>query len=68
MRNFLRLACVVMATLMCTTSLWAQTSTLRFNNEKKFKIVQFTDIHWIYNNPDSDIAGERMREVLDTER
>ncbi len=68
MRNFLRLACVVMATLMCTTSLWAQTSTLRFNNEKKFKIVQFTDIHWIYGNPDSDIAGVRMREVLDAER
>lgn len=68
MRNFLRLACVVMATLMCTTSLWAQTSTLRFNNEKKFKIVQFTDIHWIYGNPDSDVAGVRMREVLDAER
>ena len=68
MRNFLRLACAVMATLICTTSLWAQTTTLRFNNEKKFKIVQFTDIHWIYGNPDSDIAGERMREVLDAER
>lgn len=42
--------------------------TLKFNADGKFKIVQFTDIHWQYGNPKSDIAGERMAEVLDAEK
>ena len=46
----------------------AQAQELRFNSNHKFKIVQFTDIHWIYNDPASDKAGERMREVLDAEK
>lgn len=45
----------------------AQDTELKFRNGK-FKIVQFTDIHWVYNNPASDIAGERMAEVLDAEK
>lgn len=45
-----------------------QAQELRFNTNKKFKIVQFTDIHWIYNDPASEKAAERMREVLDTEK
>ena len=45
-----------------------QAQELRFNTNKKFKIVQFTDIHWIYNDPASEKAAERMREVLDAEK
>lgn len=45
-----------------------QAQELRFNSNKKFKIVQFTDIHWIYNDPASEKAAERMREVLDAEK
>ena len=40
---------------------------LRFSKDGKFKIVQFTVVHWSADNPASDIAGERMNEVLDAE-
>ncbi len=46
----------------------AQAQSLRFNADKKFKIVQFTDVHFIYGNPKSDIALERINEVLDAEK
>ncbi|MCC8171434.1 MAG: metallophosphoesterase family protein [Parabacteroides sp.] len=46
----------------------AQSQTLKFNADKKFKIVQFTDVHFIYGNPKSDIALERINEVLDAEK
>ena len=42
----------------------AQQQTLRFNKDGKFKIVQFTDVHYIYNDPRSDISEEGMRTVL----
>lgn len=45
----------------------SQSKPLRFSKDKTFKIVQFTDVHWIAGNPASDIAGERMNEVLDAE-
>lgn len=43
-------------------------STLKFNADKKFKIVQFTDVHWVPGNPASTEAAERMNEVLDIEK
>ncbi|MGL4853300.1 MAG: metallophosphoesterase family protein [Phocaeicola sp.] len=46
----------------------AQTKSLTFNANKKFKIVQFTDVHWVPNNPASEEAGERMSEILDAEK
>ena len=46
----------------------AQVSPLQFNKNGEFKIVQFTDIHFKYGNPASDIALKRIGEVLDTER
>lgn len=41
---------------------------LKFNAEGKFKIVQFTDVHWIAGNPKSDVAGVMMNEILDAEK
>lgn len=46
----------------------AQQPTLQFNKDGKFKIVQFTDVHYIHNNPKSAISIERINEVLDTEK
>ena len=46
----------------------AQVSPLQFNKNGEFKIVQFTDIHFKYGNPASDIALKRIGEVLDAER
>ena len=34
----------------------AQQQTLLFNKDGKFKIVQFTDVHYIYNDPRSDVS------------
>lgn len=68
MRFFKRVFCVALIALWSVATASAQDIELKFNNNRKFKIVQFTDIHWIYNNPASDIAGERMAEVLDAER
>ena len=41
---------------------------LKFNSDSKFKIVQFTDTHVIYGDSRSDVAIERMNEVLDAEK
>ena len=41
---------------------------LKFNAEKKFKIVQFTDVHVKHGNPKSDIALQRIAEVLKAEK
>lgn len=46
----------------------AQVSTLKFNKNGEFKIVQFTDVHFKYGNPASDIALKRINEVLDAEK
>lgn len=49
-----------MATLACAQN-------LKFNANGKFKIVQFTDVHYISDDPRSDIAIERINEVLNAE-
>ena len=47
---------------------FAQKTGLKFNPDKKFKIVQFTDLHVKWQDPRSDIAFERMNQVLDDEK
>lgn len=49
-------------------ALSAQSAGLKFNDKGEFKIVQFTDVHFKYGNPASDIALERIDEVLKNER
>lgn len=46
---------------------FGESPALKFNASGKFKIVQFTDVHFKYGNPASDIALERIKEVLDAE-
>lgn len=53
---------------LCMGMLGMQAQTLQFNSNKKFKIVQFTDVHWVPGNPASEEAAERMNEVLDAEK
>lgn len=60
----LRLTAMLALTLASLTA-FAQ---LRFNADGKFKIVQFTDIHWIYDDSRSDVAAENMRYILDAEK
>lgn len=49
------------------TPLNAQNDILKFSKTGEFKIVQFTDIHFKYGNPASDIALERIEEILEAE-
>jgi 3',5'-cyclic AMP phosphodiesterase CpdA len=41
---------------------------LKFNPNGKFKIVQLTDIHYIYGNPNADVAIECINKMLDVEK
>lgn len=63
-RIYLALCLVSLAIMFCR----AQVSPLKFNKNGEFKIVQFTDVHFKYGNPASDIALKRINEVLDAER
>lgn len=68
MKLFRNTFCALMLSMLCAVTASAQNDVLKFNNNHKFKIVQFTDIHWKYGNPASDKAGERMAEILDAEK
>ena len=59
---------LALVSLCMTVFCFAQKSELRFNKDGKFKIVQFTDVHFKYKNPASDIALERINQVLDEEQ
>lgn len=59
---------LALVSLCMTAFCFAQKSELQFNKDGKFKIVQFTDVHFKYKNPASDIALERINQVLDEEQ
>ena len=59
---------LALISLCMNTFCFAQKSELQFNKDGKFKIVQFTDVHFKYKNPASDIALERINQVLDEEQ
>lgn len=63
-RIFLAFSLVVLSFLCCH----AQTSSLLFNKNGEFKIVQFTDVHFKYGNPASDVSLKLINEILDVER
>lgn len=66
--NELKSVCLVfLLSCLAGVSIKAQSPLLKFNADKKFKIVQFTDIHWVPGNPASEEARERMEEVLEAE-
>lgn len=54
--------------MMCLSIFSMKAQGLKFGEDKKFKIVQFTDVHWIADSIASEEAGERMNEVLDAEK
>ena len=68
MKTIRPLFCMAVLAFLCVLPSMAKSDGLKFNKKNKFKIVQFTDVHWIYNNPASDEAGECMAEVLDAEK
>lgn len=63
----MKFVCVLLC-LLCTTSCIKAQNVLKFNQEGKFKIVQFTDVHNVYNDPRSKVALQRIKEVLNVEK
>lgn len=64
-----RLTCLgIVLLLVSATLLQAQETALRFGADKKFKIVQFTDVHWVPGNSNSYDAQKCITEVLDAEK
>ena len=58
----------IVCLLMCIGISPMKSQDLKFGEDKKFKIVQFTDVHWKADSIASEEAGERMSEVLDAEK
>ena len=46
----------------------ACSAQLKFNENKTFKIVQLTDIHWVAGDEKSEIAAENINLILDEEK
>lgn len=60
---------ILSALLALSTVIPAFSQTrMNFNRKGEFKIVQFTDVHYIPDDPRSDIALERISEVLKVEK
>lgn len=68
MKNLKFLFLAIILTCVGTIASMAQTPVLKFNADKTFKIVQFTDIHWVPGNPASEEAKARMNEILEAEK
>ena len=66
MKTLQLLKCILL--LMCIGISPMKSQDLKFGEDKKFKIVQFTDVHWKADSIASEEAGERMGEVLDAEK
>ena len=58
MRKFRIVLALLLAGAISVQSAGAQEKSLKFNEVGKFKIVQFTDIHWIGGDERSEVAGE----------
>lgn len=65
MKNFLLAAILLLCASLGAN---AQTHTLRFNENGKFKIVQFTDLHIKWQDSRSDIAFRCMKNTLEAEK
>lgn len=58
---------VILLALLPLAGFAAGNRPLRFGSDGKFRIVQFTDIHWQPGNPASEEATRCMEAVLDAE-
>ncbi len=57
---------LILSFIVC--SAYGQTEVLKFNDDHKFKIVQFTDVHYISGRVESAVSIELINEVLDAEK
>lgn len=62
MEKLTRITATLLA-LICCAAVSAQPS-VRFNEDGTFKVVQFTDLHFIHDREESRIALERIQDVI----
>lgn len=62
------LSCVQKAQSMPSSSGTSFAGELKFNSNGEFKIVQFTDLHYIYDDPRAKAALQNIDVILDAER
>ena len=55
---------LTLAFLLVTTFCMAQKSELKFSKDGKFKIVQFTDVHFKYGNRDLFITRRNYTSIM----
>ena len=60
MKQFALTLCMVLLSVMFCR---AQIKPLKFDKNGEFKIVQFTDVHFKYGNPASDIVNPEKPDV-----
>ena len=51
-----QLLIILSLVLGCLQPGYTQKPVLKFNKDGKFKIVQFTDVHYIHRNPKSAVS------------
>lgn len=63
-----QIVCILLFFFGCMYEGSARQPVLKFNKDGKFRIVQFTDVHYVHGNDKSAISVERINEVLDAEK
>ena len=59
---------LLLLTLLFVLTPVVNAGTLKFRNDNTFKIVQFTDLHYIHGNDDAKAALENVNAVLEMEK
>ncbi|MDR0994818.1 MAG: metallophosphoesterase family protein [Tannerella sp.] len=59
---------LVLGCLFATTTTAQGQRDFHFNARGQFKIVQFSDTHYIYNNPEAQVALKGVGEIMDAEK
>lgn len=70
MKNFHLVLSLQLLSILClfsNLSLIAQNTDLKFNQNGKFKIAQFTDLHICWQDKRSDIAFECIKNTIESE-
>lgn len=65
----MKIKILVFITALCALNdLAIAQKTLQFNEDKTFKIVQLTDLHFMFDSPKSEVVLPMINEVLDVEK
>lgn len=58
----------IITLMLLTFAFTLSAQQLKFNSKGEFKVLQFTDVHLVGNDPRSDVALECINKLVDSER